>query len=424
MIMKKILSIIAAIALALTMGTVASFAEGGIAFPDRNNLAFEQFVETYSEDDSCGNVVNPGWFQVENLVDGLLDVFDLDPTNLDQSLAWYTMSETRVADMSAVVDLDGTYKIGEVYLYPTKFLDGTPTPETFDVELSKDGENWTRIGGETKLRANAVHKDPFIYNGDGMEASFVRIHFTRMSAITDGHYYAGFGELEVYEYVEPQLNVRDFSADKDKQYFDQILINGEEKANGNDAVAALKANIDGSDGSINTISMFGWYGLVDAATPIADNLVSFGYMIDDGSPVFSKDFAIESEQTVLDGNGARYKITVDVSGLTDGENHVIKACARLANNDLVIFNRPEREAVINYKAPLVATPEPTEAPTEPATDAPTDAPAGDPTEAPATEPTEAPKKDNGCGGIAFSGLAVLALSAAAVLSLKRRKENG
>ena len=421
--MKKFVTLFLLLALALVLCAVPAFAEGGMAHPDQTNIAFEAVVETWDEGGANSSIENPEWFSAVNLTDGRLEEFDGDGTNLAQSLAWYTASLNRDTQIAARVELDTTFKIGEIYLYPTKFLSGTNTPTTFTVSISVDGEdweeldseNWTTVGGETNLKDFVNYTEPFVYNANGAEAGYIRIYITRNSAISDSQYYGGFGEIEVYEYVEPQLNIRDFNADTDKQYFDQILVNGEEKANGNEAVAALKAGIDGSDGSINDITMFGWFGLTDESISFADTYVSFGYIIDDGKPVFDSSFTADTEQEVSDLNGLRYKIKVDVTGLQDGADHVIKGCVRLANDEVVIFNRPEREAIINYKAPLTATPEPTAEPTAEPTDAPAE------TEAPAVA-TEAPEVlyKKGCGGVIGGGIALIAVAAAAVFAARKK----
>ncbi|MCR5695258.1 MAG: PT domain-containing protein [Clostridia bacterium] len=309
-----------------------------------------------------------------------------------------------------------------------------------------------RIDGETEYECSDIYRDrteiaglpesmlPWIVDFEAKD--FVKSGFGKdqdmMELIGIGDLAPGDYDLEIVgkftndeEYVikstflnveEKELTKRSFNADTDKQYFDKIYVNGEERADGNDAVAALKAGIDGSDGSVSTIGMFGWFGLVDTSVSFADVLDSFGYIIDDGTPVFDKAFAIETEQAVIDGNGLRYRITVDVSGLQDGKDHVIKACVKLNNDELVYFDRPDREAIINYKAYLPATPEPTEAPTDVPTDvptdAPTDAPVETPTNAPEATPTEEPK-NNGCGGFAFGGAALIALAAAALVIRKK-----
>ncbi|MBO4326454.1 MAG: LPXTG cell wall anchor domain-containing protein [Clostridia bacterium] len=150
---------------------------------------------------------------------------------------------------------------------------------------------------------------------------------------------------------------RDFSSESgDKLSYDQILVNGEEIANGNDAVIAAKKLVDGSDGSIQTIALHGWFG--NATSKIR----SYGYMIDDGEPVYG-DFAVAAGQDVIDAGGeSRYTVVVDVTGLQDGQTHKIQVVAELENGDVVILNRMEsgkdRDVYVNYKAPLTEEPQP------------------------------------------------------------------
>ncbi len=204
--------------------------------------------------------------------------------------------------------------------------------------------------------------------------------------------------VKVSEFKEgaaaPAGGLRDFAADKgDKMSYDQILVNGAEIANGNDAVIAAKALVDGSDGSIQNVAMHGWYGNANS------KIESFGYSIDGGDPVYG-DFKVATTQDVIDAGGeSRYTIVIDVTSLTDGETHKIQALAKLQNGDIVKLNRnadgKDRDAYVNYKAQLVEEPvtEPTTQETQPQT--------GDATVA------------------MFAVLAVLALGAAVVFAKKR-----
>ncbi|MBR7062679.1 MAG: LPXTG cell wall anchor domain-containing protein [Clostridia bacterium] len=153
--------------------------------------------------------------------------------------------------------------------------------------------------------------------------------------------------------------LRDFdSAKGDKLSYDQILVNGAEIANGNSAVIAAKTLVDGSDGSVSTIALHGWFGNANA------KIASYGYTIDDGEPVYG-DFAAAAEQDVINAGGeSRYTVTVDVSGLQDGAEHMIWVVVKLDNGDIVKLNRydnrgqeggKDREVYVNYKAPLTET---------------------------------------------------------------------
>ena len=149
--------------------------------------------------------------------------------------------------------------------------------------------------------------------------------------------------------------LRDFDKNKgDHMSYDQILVNGAEIANGNDAVIANKALVDGSDGHITSVAMHGWYGNDSA------KIVSYGYMIDGGEPVYG-DFTVDCEPEVIQAGGeSRFTITIDVTGLKDGKEHKIQAVAKMDNGDIVKLNRFEdgkdRDAYVNYKAQLVEEP--------------------------------------------------------------------
>ena len=142
---------------------------------------------------------------------------------------------------------------------------------------------------------------------------------------------------------------RDFdSAKGDKLSYDQILVNGTQIANGNSAVIEAKQLIDGSDGSITTVAMHGWYGNASA------KIISYGYMIDGGEPVYGE-FKVATEDDVIAAGGeSRFTVTVDVTGLNDGGTHKIQVVAKLDNGDVVILNRFEsgkdRDVYVNYKA--------------------------------------------------------------------------
>ncbi|MBQ2306234.1 MAG: LPXTG cell wall anchor domain-containing protein [Clostridia bacterium] len=195
--------------------------------------------------------------------------------------------------------------------------------------------------------------------------------------------------------------LRDFdSAKGDKLSYDQILVNGAEIANGNDAVIANKKLVDGSDGSVSTIALHGWFGNANA------KIASYGYTIDGGEPVYG-DFAVAAEQDVINAGGeSRYTVTVDVSGLQDGAEHTIWVVVKLDNGDIVKLNRydnrgqeggKDREVYVNYKAPLTETPPETQ---------------------PTTGGEEVPKTGDATVAM-FAVLAVLAMGAAVVFAKKR-----
>ena len=192
--------------------------------------------------------------------------------------------------------------------------------------------------------------------------------------------------------------IRDFSKEKgDALSYDWILINGEKVADGNEEVIAKKQLIDGSDESVNTIGMRGWYGNANS------KVASYGYMIDDNDPVYGE-FKVEAEDAVIAAGGdSRFVVTVDVSELKDGETHKIRVVAKLENGDIVILNRNEsgkdRDIYVNYKAPASQT--------APETDEP-------------APQTDEPAPQTGDATVAMFAVVLVAVMGAAVVFSKKR----
>ena len=256
-----------------------------------------------------------------------------------------------------VVDLEGESTVSEVYYT----IDGAV--KACDANYRDRGDVAQYLGVDAALGANA---------GIGHDDN--AFEFTGIDQLTDGTYlmtvvakFASGAEEQLAEInlkvgtgVKPEQpategTIRDFDKNKgDHMSYDQILVNGAEIANGNDAVIANKALVDGSDGHITSVAMHGWYGNDSA------KIVSYGYMIDGGQPVFG-DFAVDCEPEVIQAGGeSRFTITIDVTGLKDGKEHKIQAVAKMDNGDIVKLNRFEgekdRDAYVNYRAQLVEEP--------------------------------------------------------------------
>ena len=288
---------------------------------------------------------------------------------------WIAVALTEDAPIRIDVDLHGKYKINKINLVPMPWThdasapNGWFFPNTYEVLISTDGTNWTSVyKGENESAINVTPSTRTIEFSES-EASYVRLVVTKGTDTLGGQYWTGLGGIEVYgayavpapeetqPATEPAGGLRDFDAGKgDLMSYDQILVNGAEIANGNDAVIAAKALVDGSDGSVQTVAMHGWFGNKNA------KIDSFGYMIDSKAPVFG-DFKVDADQPVIDAGGEyRYTIPVDVSGITDGKTHKIQAVVKLENGDIVKLNRnadgKDRDAYVNYKAQYVQETQP------------------------------------------------------------------
>ncbi|MBP5779985.1 MAG: discoidin domain-containing protein [Clostridia bacterium] len=232
-----------------------------------------------------------------------------------------------------------------------------------DFGVKVDGADMV-VGGRYTDSSIAAHLTTNVFNGDLAFADRYSIyvditegeHTAEVYALTDN------GEVLVwtinYKATDPEAHgLRDFDKAKgDALSYDSILKNGEIIADGNANVIATKKLVDGSDGSFTTIGMRCWFGNANSS------IVSYGYRIDGGEPVYG-DFAETAEQDVINAGGeSRFTVTVDVTDLKDGKEHKIEVVAKLENGDIVILNRydvesdKDREVYVNYKAPEAVTP--------------------------------------------------------------------
>ena len=336
--MKKIISLVLAVAMVICLCTVSAFAAEDYVV-DMDNL-------TTNHDSNVGEHPAHGYAGVTTMLFDYGDVVTLG--NLD--LGDYDACEiTYATDMGYVAQKPGMKIPANWALKNNSTSIGAATQDPNEDGLlgkadcvdasviNEDGANWDKGERVAVIDLSGVDYsgDVFLshFNSEGNQGLLVGIKFVAKAQSAGG--------------------LRDFdTAGKgDKMSYDQILVNGAEIANGNDAVIAAKVLVDGSDGSIQNVAMHGWYGNANS------KIDSFGYMIDDGEPVYG-DFKVATTQDVIDAGGeSRFTIVIDVTSLTDGETHKIQALAKLQNGDIVKLNRnadgKDRDAYVNYKAQLV-----------------------------------------------------------------------
>ena len=253
----------------------------------------------------------------------------------------FTKNIVRNGDGALTVDFGDTLEAGQ-YVLKLTITDDTLADENKYAYYNVIGHASEPLGEEYCINSNGT--------GSVLEGAMILYSFD------EGRGFVKIGE-ETQPATEPAAGLRDFdSAKGDHMSYDQILVNDAEIANGNDAVIAAKALIDGSDGTIENVAMYGWYGNDNS------KIESFGYMIDNNDPVFGEFKFEPTEQAVIDNGGeSRYKIVIDVTGLKDGETHKIQAVAKLENGEIVKLNRndngtKDRDAYVNYKAQYVEEP--------------------------------------------------------------------
>lgn len=109
--------------------------------------------------------------------------------------------------------------------------------------------------------------------------------------------------------------------------FDTIKINGKVMADGTVSTYRLEIEdtIDGTDGSVKTVTMRGWAGLTE------EEMVMTGYQIDDGPVVLSEKFFETTQDAVKAAGGEfaqRFSVDIPVEGLA-GE-HELKIVIKTA----------------------------------------------------------------------------------------------
>ena len=181
--MKKLLSIVLATALLISLFAVMAHAED-------TNLAFGRNVETAISEGNAN--LDLGFWDKNYLTDGMVPEF---PSDDQDRLGWYAGSPTKSTYLTVSIDLGALCSISRVVLIGQKFLAGANIPNTFDVNLSVDGNTWTKIGGEVGREGEC---ESITYE-TSMDARYLLITITEMPNVADAtNYYCGFGEIEVY----------------------------------------------------------------------------------------------------------------------------------------------------------------------------------------------------------------------------------
>lgn len=181
--------------------TEAPVEPGDIVIPDNAiNVALEKEVEVYFDDDYTGSLFDNAWFRALNITDGIISEVPTSDIPGDMPLGWYVgvPAADHNTSVYAMIDLEGSYDVAAIRIYPMDFLKGRNMPSDFDVLISENGSDWTRVGGEKGIsELQQAYTEPFVY-GVNQKASYVMINITRVSAVADAsNAYAGIDEVEV-----------------------------------------------------------------------------------------------------------------------------------------------------------------------------------------------------------------------------------
>lgn len=104
--------------------------------------------------------------------------------------------DTTEVDIKMWIDLGATYAVGEVDLYSR--WDGVYFPNAYYIEVSSDGENWTRVFTceSDEYPLNAVYQRACFF--ETVNTRYIRIGATKINNNGSGPNYLELGEIEVY----------------------------------------------------------------------------------------------------------------------------------------------------------------------------------------------------------------------------------
>ena len=170
--------------------------------------------------------VNPDstYFSTAYLTDGIN--VDLSQNN---HVGWSTaLGLSENSEVELILDLAGDYIINEVAVCPMAWESGKFFPASFEVLISSDKENWTKVGEAVDLKTEEVGATPQKYSFADAKASYVKIHITKNRVNPDdGTIFSQIGEIEVngyeagpeYSNVAQDKPVTATSSNPDATYF-------------------------------------------------------------------------------------------------------------------------------------------------------------------------------------------------------------
>ena len=368
--MKKIISIVLAVALVICLCTVSAFAAEDYVV-DMDNL-------TTSHDSNVGEHPAHGYSGVTTMLFDYGDVVTLGELDLGD----YDACEiTYATDMGYVAQKDGMKIPANWALKNNDASIGAATQDPNEDGLiakadcvdayvtNEGGANWDKGERVAVIDLSGVDYSGPVYlshfNSTGNQGLLVGIKFVAKAEAA--------AELSVHG-----------------RSFDAFVTNYVNILTGEYTIVDL-GPVDGSDGSIANVGYYGWVGFEEA-------IDSFGYQINDDAPVFDSAFSYTTEDAIkLAENGGeygqRFLIVVPTSELK-GVN-TIKAVVKLASGTVVdldgaTYGKDLPNTVIEYTGPA----------------------------APETQTTDIPQTGDMTVAM-FAVIAVLALGAAVVFMKKR-----
>ena len=113
-------------------------------------------------------------------------------------LGWYVGTPKRETSVYAMIDLEGLYDVSAIRIIPMNFLKGANMPSDYEIMISENGSDWVTVASEAGISERQTPiLDPFTY-AVNQKAAYVMFHITKASTVTDGTFYSGIDEVEVF----------------------------------------------------------------------------------------------------------------------------------------------------------------------------------------------------------------------------------
>ena len=202
--MKKVLVLLIAAVMVFSLVGILNIASPVKVAAESTNLALNKPV-TEELEEGTTSMGDPYWGK-DNLTDGnRFDTTTYDGVNpVDNHYGWYVVKVGEdPMNASAVIDLQAAYDVCRIKLFTEYHFLGMKFPNTYDVYLSADGSNWTKVisvAGRSDYLTHALE-----YEFDKVNARYVKFTVVYGNDIVadtdDGGFvqYAGLGEIEVYD---------------------------------------------------------------------------------------------------------------------------------------------------------------------------------------------------------------------------------
>ncbi len=253
---------------------------------------------------------------------------------------WATNFDCETAEI--VYDLKTEKSFNRVDIYPLTGSYGM-FPKSLSIWVSENGKDYRKVAEAKDIDITKWKALTF----ETVTARYIRISVDEM--VEFGKPVTAIGEIEVYmdKGNIPAMPAFEKPVDEDgpsaymtpaqagvvKISYDAFSVDGQMKINDGKADKWLDERENKIDAK-NQIAFLGWAGFGEA-------IESYGYIIDDGEPIWNAGFTTYTEEAVLNFGGQyakRFNIRVELSGLSG--THTVTFLVKLQDGTMVQMHKP------------------------------------------------------------------------------------